>query len=174
MNARPIPAHPPASPGGASPGGASPKDLVGVTPRVVALSLLIALGFAWVIPTVDYRFSNTFLGATHLPPGALGVLLALLLVVNPLLRTLSKRLAFARAEVLMVYLSCLFSTLTVGIGGNNYFVSFIIGSFYYSTRENHWFDTLKGLPPWFTPALNADGSYNRFVVESWYQGLRGR
>ena len=143
----------------------------GVTPRVVVLSLLLAVSFAYVIPVIDYKFFNTFLGATHLPPGAVGALILLLLVVNPLLRVLSARLALARNEVLTVYLTCLFSTLTVGIGGNNYFVSFIIGSFYYSTRENRWFDALKGLPPWFTPALGADGSYNRVLVENWYQGI---
>jgi hypothetical protein len=60
----------------------------------------------------------------------------------------------------------------VGIGGNNYFVSFIIGSFYFATSENSWFDSLKGLPPWFTPAMNSDGTYNRYVVEAWYNGLR--
>ncbi len=143
----------------------------GVTPRVVVLSLLIAVFFSYIIPVVDYKFFNTFLGATHLPPGAVGALILLLLVVNPLLRLLSKRLALARNEVLTVYLTCLFSTLTVGIGGNNYFVSFIIGSFYYSTRENRWFDALKGLPSWFTPALGADGSYNRVLVENWYTGI---
>ena len=144
----------------------------GVTPRVVALCLAIAVFFAYVIPVVDYKFFNTFLGATHLPPGAVGVLLVLMLVVNPLLRLISHRLKFSRNEVLTVYLSCLFSTLVVGIGGNNYFVSFIIGSFYFATRENKWFDFLKGLPPWFTPALNPDGTYNRYVVEAWYTGLR--
>ena len=143
----------------------------GVTPRVVILSLLLAVFFAYVIPVIDYKFFNTFLGATHLPPGAVGALILLLLIVNPLLRLLSKRLALARNEVLTVYLTCLFSTLTVGIGGNNYFVSFIIGSFYYSTRENRWFDALKGLPPWFTPALGPNGSYNRVLVENWYQGI---
>ena len=149
----------------------SPAHERGVTPRVVLLSLLIAGFFAYIIPVVDYKFFNTFLGATHLPPGAVGALILLILVVNPLLRVLSKRLALARNEVLTVYLTCLFSTLTVGIGGNNYFVSFIIGSFYYSTRENHWFDALKGLPTWSTPALNADGTYNSALVENWYTGI---
>ncbi len=143
----------------------------GVTPRVVVLSLLLAGFFAYVIPVIDYKFFNTFLGATHLPPGAVGALILLLLVVNPLLRLLSHRLALARNEVLTVYLTCLFSTLTVGIGGNNYFVSFIIGSFYYSTRENRWFDALKGLPTWFTPALGPSGTYNRELVENWYTGI---
>ena len=57
----------------------------GVTARVVALSLFLALLFAWIIPVVDYKFFNTFLGATHLPPGALGTLLIFLLIVNPIL-----------------------------------------------------------------------------------------
>jgi hypothetical protein len=143
----------------------------GVTARVVVLCLALALVLGWVIPVVDYKFFNTFLGATHLPPGAIAALLAMILIVNPLLRLLSQRAAFTRNETLTVYLSCLFSALVPGIGGNNYFVSFIIGSFYYATRENHWFDYFKGLPPWFTPALNADGTYNQYVVESWYNGL---
>jgi len=138
---------------------------------VVLLCFALAVFFGWVIPVVDYKFFNTFLGATHLPPGAIAALLTMLLVVNPLLRLLSHKAAFDRNEVLTVYLSCLFSCLVPGIGGNNYFVSFIIGGFYYSTRENHWFDALKGLPPWFTPALNPDGTYNRYVVEAWFNGL---
>ncbi len=144
----------------------------GVTPRVAVLCLGLAAFFGYVIPVVDYKFSNTFLGATHLAPGAVAVLLALVLVVNPLLRLLRASWKFGRNEVLTVYLSCLFSCLVPGIGGNNYFVSFIIGSFYYATRENRWFDSLKGLPPWMTPALNADGTYNRSLVEGWYSGLR--
>ncbi len=143
----------------------------GVTLRAGLLCLALALFFGYIIPIVDYRFYNTFLGATHLPPGAVGALIVLVLVINPLLRLISQRWAFSRNEVLTVYLSCLFSTLVPGVGGNNYFVSFIIGSFYFSTRENKWFDFLKGLPPWFTPALNPDGSYNKDVVEAWYNGL---
>jgi hypothetical protein len=145
----------------------------GVTWRVVMLCLALALFFGYVIPVIDYKFFNTFLGATHLPPGAIAALLILVVVVNPLLRLISAKAAFSRNETLTVYLSCLFSCLVPGIGGNNYFVSFLIGSFYYATAENKWFDFLKGLPPWFTPALNSDGTYNRYVVEAWYTGLSG-
>jgi hypothetical protein len=128
--------------------------------------------FGYAIPVIDYKFYNTFLGATPLPPGALAVLLLLMLVVNPLLGLLSRRLHFSRNEILTIYITCLFSCLVPGIGGNNYFVSYSIGIFYFATRENGWFDFLKGLPPWSTPALNADGTYNRYVVEAWYTGLR--
>jgi hypothetical protein len=153
------------------PAATAAESTRGVTFRVVLLCLALALFFAYAIPVIDYKFFNTFLGATHLPPGALAVLLILLLVVNPLLGLLSRRFRFSRNEILTIYISCLISCLVPGIGGNNYFVSFIIGSFYFATRENQWFEFLKGLPPWFTPALNPDGSYNRYVVESWYTGL---
>jgi hypothetical protein len=141
----------------------------GVTTRVAILCLALAALFAYVIPTIDYRFSNTYLGATHLPPGAVGVLL-MLLVINPLIGLLSHKWKFSRNEVLTVYLSCLVSCLVPGIGGNNYFTSFIIGSFYYATPENKWFDFLQTLPHWMTPALGADGTYNRALVEGWYVG----
>lgn len=254
----------------------------GVTPRVVALSLSLAVLFAWMIPVIDYKFFNTFLGATHLPPGALGTMLIFLLIINPLLhfvaghqkrvwpllggglacgiaalalwkfntqlseilvplsalvsgallavgvaaiacyvamrRTsgllagiacligafithfvttaagwssllrlecwifgaacalsllgLLLRRPLSRNEILTVYLTCLFSTLVVGIGGNNYWVSFIIGAFYFSTPENKWMEHLHTLPHWMTPALSSDGTYNKAVVEGWYNGLR--
>ncbi|HEY0075979.1 MAG TPA: DUF6785 family protein, partial [Abditibacteriaceae bacterium] len=256
----------------------------GVTPRVVALSLFLALLFAWIIPVVDYKFFNTFLGATHLPPGALGTLLVFLLVVNPILNyvaghngkpivllggamaciglalalwkwneLLSNALAphyglissawvgasigmlvllfrtrhklwlamaalclgaafithflatppqwysllvllawicvaagaflflgfllrrpLSRNEVLTVYITCLFSALIVGIGGNNYWVSFIIGAFYFATPENKWLDHLQTLPSWMTPALWRNGTYDKTVVEGWYGGNGGQ
>lgn len=144
-----------------------------VTPRVVFLCLALSLFFGYTIPVVDYKFSNTFLGATHLAPGAIGVILAMVVIVNPLLQVLGgPRFRFSRDEVLVIYLSCLFSCLIPGIGGNNYFTSFIVGSFYYATRENGWMEFLLKLPHWMTPALNADGSYNARLVEGWYVGLK--
>ncbi|RYG65766.1 hypothetical protein EON80_16720, partial [bacterium] len=62
----------------------------GVTIRVVVLSLFLAALFGYLLPVIDFKLYNTFLGATHLPPGAIGVLILLLLVVNPLLRLVSK------------------------------------------------------------------------------------
>lgn len=146
----------------------------GVTFRVVVLSLALAGFFGYIIPIVDVKMVNTFLGATHLPPGAVGALLVLLLVVNPLLRLLSKKLTFSRNELLTVYITCLFSTLVPGHGGENFFVSNIIGPFYFATHENKWLDLWREhLKPWFTPALTNDGNYNRTVVERWYVGLSG-
>ncbi len=155
---------------------------IGVTPRVVLLGLALAAFFGWAIPIIDVKFSNTYLGAAHLPPGAVGVLLILLLVVNPLLRLLGRssrlnRLAFSRNELLAVYITCLFTTLVPGCGAQNYFVSNCIGCFYFATRENGWLTFLVPyLKPWLTPAIHSVGgqnAYNNTVVDGWYIGLNG-
>jgi len=144
---------------------------VPLTARSIALSIGLAFGFGYFIPVIDFKFSNTFLGAMHMPAGAIAVLLALLLVINPLLRGLDRHLGFNRAETLTVYISCLFSALVPGRGAENFFVPNILSSFYNANRSNHWFETLAPyIKPWMTPALNPDGSYNSDVTAGWYQG----
>src|SRR4051794_18073873 len=83
----------------------------GVTRRVVVLCLVLAAIFGYLIPVIDYKLFNTFLGGTHLPPGAIAALLVLLLIVNPLLRAVAHKPVFTRNEVLTVYTTCLFSCL---------------------------------------------------------------
>jgi len=153
---------------------ASPAVATGrLSGRSILVSLLLAAVFGYCIPVVDFKFSNTFLGAMHMPAGAIAVLLALLLVVNPLLKLLSRRLSFSRNEILTVYITCLFSTLVPGRGAENFFVPNILSSFYFATRENKWLDFLTPyLKPWMTPALNPNRTYNAAPVEGWYTGLR--
>ena len=115
--------------------------------------------------------SNTFLGAMHMPAGAIAVLLSLLLVINPLLGLLSRRARFSRGETLTVYITCLFSTLVPGRGAENFFVPNMLSSFYFATRGNKWLDFLSPyLKPWMTPALHADGTVNTAVTSGWYEG----
>ena len=150
----------------------------GVTFRVVCLCLGLAVFFGYIIPIIDVKLHNTFLGAAHLPPGAIAVLLFLLLVINPLLKLSARRFAFSRNEILTVYISCLFSCLVPGHGAENFFVSNLVGPFYFAKAENKWLDFLNStnLKPWFTPALH-DGSYaadsaGREAINGWYNGIK--
>ncbi len=68
----------------------------GVTLRVVFFSLITAVFFGFIDPIIDAKLANTFLGAQHLPPGAVGVLLVVLLIVNPFTRYASARLVFSQ------------------------------------------------------------------------------
>jgi len=163
---------------GISPNGVAPS---GVTARVVILCLLLAVCFGYIIPLIDVKLYNTFLGSTHLPPGAIAVLLILALVVNPVLHLLSRLtgqsrrgrgFAFSRNEALTIYICGLFSALVPGHGSASLSVTQIIGSFYYATRENRWLDFLQPyLKPWLTPALTRDGVYRPQPIEAWYVGL---
>lgn len=143
----------------------------GVTFRVVLLSLLLAALFGYVIPIIDFKLNNTYLGGTHFPVGAIAVLLCLLLLTNPLLKLLSLRWVFSRNETLTVYITCLFSCLVPGRGAENFFIPNVIASFYLATGENGWLKVLQPyLKPWMTPALTVDNQYHQKVVEGWYVG----
>ncbi len=85
----------------------------GVTFRAVLLSLALAAFFGYIIPVVDMKMRNTFLGATHLPPGAVAVLLVLLLCINPLLKIMARDRSRV-ALVVGVMLGC------IAIAGANF------------------------------------------------------
>jgi hypothetical protein len=153
--------------------GVEEKACRGVTPRVVIFSLVLAVILGYALPVIDYKLQNTFLGGAHLPPGAVGVLLVLVLVINPLLRLVSKRWGLSRNEALTVYISCLFSSLVPGHGSENFIVPNLLAPFYFATRENEWLNFLQPyLKPWFTPTLTANGELNSIVYNGWYNGLR--
>ncbi len=147
----------------------------GITFRVVVLCLVLAATLGYVLPVVDYKLGNTFLGGAHLPPGAIGALLVLALGVNPLLKWLSRgKSALSRNEALVVYTSCLFSSLVPGHGSENFLVPNLIAPFYFATQENKWLEFLGPyFKPWLTPALNADGTVNSVVASGWYLGNGG-
>ena len=146
----------------------------GVTWRIVLISLLLAALFGTMIPILDFKIRNTKLGAGHLPVGSVGVLIVLLLMINPLLKRVRKQWAFTRNETLTLYITTLFSTLVPGMGTENLFVSYIIAPFYYATRENKWLEWLQPyLKPWFTPAIGGNGTYGavgRDAVNGWFNG----
>ena len=149
------------------------KERIPLSFRSIVLSLFLAALFGYCIPIVDFKMSNTFLGAMHMPAGAIAVLLTLLLVINPMLRLLSGKLAFTRGETLTVYITCLFSTIVPGRGAENFFVPNILSSFYYATRENKWLDFLSPyLKPWMTPALNSNRQLSG-AAAGWYEGTGG-
>jgi len=144
-----------------------------ITLRVILLCLALAAFFGYVVPIVDVKMSNTFVGAQHLPPGAVGVLLVLLLILNPLLRLLGRRFAFSRNEILTIYISCLFSTMVPGHGGEAFFISQVLGPFYYATRENGWLDIWQThLPSWMSPVTSVGGTADLNIARNWYDSLR--
>jgi len=146
-----------------------------ITFRVVFLSVVLALFFGYIEPMIDLKLSNTFLAATHFPPGAIGVLLLLVLVVNPLLNLAGKRFAFSQNELLTIYIACLFSCLVPGHGAENFFVACLLAPFYFATPENKWLEfLLPNVKSWFSPALyNGYSAVGKDAAAQWYLGNGG-
>ncbi|NLO72900.1 MAG: hypothetical protein GX100_02170, partial [candidate division WS1 bacterium] len=136
-----------------------------VTGRALVTGLLLSLACGLFIPYLDHFLSGTFLGAQHLPPGAIFVLMVLILVVNPVLRRLSSRLAFTRGELLVIYAMLLFSLLIPGHGSESVFVPVSVSAFYYASPANGWEKSFhQYIPPWFHPARG-------FPIRAFYEGL---
>ena len=137
-----------------------------ITGRSVAVGLVLSVLFSLIIPYVDVFLSSTFLGAQHLPPGAIFMLLFLVLVANPVLRLIGRRTAFSRAELLMIYCMLLFSTLVPGHGAENVFIPVVVSPLYYATPENKWDELFLNLVPgWFAPD-------DERAVVAFFEGLR--
>lgn len=102
------------------------------------------------------------------------VLVSWILVVACVLMVIGffLRRPLARNEILTVYITCLFSALVPGRGGENFFIPNILAPFYLATPENKWMDFLgKYIKPWMTPALSGNGQYDKNTVESWFTAL---
>lgn len=137
-----------------------------ISARAVVIGLLLSVAFSLIIPHIDVFLSDTFLGSCHLPPGAVFALLALVLVVNPLLRLMHRRWPLNRVELLLVYCMLLFSTLVPGHGAENVFIPVVISPQYYATPENNWEQLFfEHIPEWFAPSHPP-------VIEAFYEGLR--
>jgi hypothetical protein len=142
------------------------KPAGAISARAVVIGLLLSVALSLVIPYIDVFLSDTFLGSCHLPPGAVFVLLVLVLVVNPLLRLMHRRWPLNRVELLLIYCMLLFSTLVPGHGAENVFIPVVITPYYYATAENNWEQLFfEHIPEWFAPS-------DPPVVAAFYEGLR--
>ncbi len=140
--------------------GASPVSL-----RALSIGFGLSVLCALLIPYLDHYVQGTFVGGQHLPPGAVFTLLFLVLVVNPLLRLLSRRLALTRQELVLIYAMLLVSTLVPGHGSETVFIPISVSAFYYDTPTLGWQRTfLDYLPSWFRPQ-------SQHAITAFYESL---
>ena len=124
----------------------------GVSYRALAIGFALAVLCGLLIPYLDHYVQGTFVGGQHLPPGAIFVLLVLVLAVNPLLRLVSRKLPLTRGELVLIYAMLLVSTLVPGHGSESVFIPVSVSPFYYATPSNGWERLfLQHVPQWFRP-----------------------
>jgi len=124
--------------------------LMGVTGRSLILAIVLCyLASFWINQSeVIAHFCQITEAAPPIP--AVGILLALVLL-NPFVRRLSKRLCLDRREIIMIYVFLAVATTVTGCGIGRFFLNILPTLYYFDTPEND-FASLQGhLPDWMVP-----------------------
>lgn len=128
---------------------------------------LIAVGILCVVtPYTDLVMQGSQIVANHLPIGVTFIFLLLVFVGNTVLRGLSKRWAFTRAELMVVLIMMLVASSIPGVGFVLLALSVPAGLHYYATEENKW--ASRFIDPYVPKAL-APTAGN--AVKWFYEGL---
>ena len=138
------------------------------------ICLLLAVAFGYLLPVIDYKLYNTFLGGTHLPPGG------------------GRRVDdpnIGRQSAPKTALQSL-GVFARGIAdGLHHLPVFQFGArprrrnahravprdavlFRHARKQMARLAAKPYLKPWLTPALTPDGTYNATVTRGWFDGLQ--
>jgi len=148
-----------------------------VTVRAFVLGMLLAAGLAALNSWIEISANVHFIGGTHMPIGAVFVLLLLVLVINGPLRALRRITRISRllpplspVELLTVYAMLIFAALVSTAGADNFFLTTGPSLFYYSTSENGWAKLFyQHVPAWFAPGWNGQ-TFQKEVIAPLYLG----
>ncbi len=135
--------------------------------RAVLLALAAVACFAWITPYNDYDLQNTYVAGNLFPMGAMVAVLALVLLVNPVLRRVAPRWVFRPHEIGLVWGVIAIASGIPAAGLLRYLLPAQTSLWYYATPENHWADQmLPHLKPWLAPRAEA-------VAVTFYKGSPG-
>lgn len=137
---------------------------------VVAVCVVVA--FSELVASRGGSIDAILLGATHMPPGAIGVLIVLMLA-NALVRKLSKRLGLSSAELGVIYFMLVCAALVSSFGLMSQLLPNLIGVNYFASPQDHlWQKTFyKHIPSWLVP-WDPSGPERQLVSVRFYEGLR--
>lgn len=130
-----------------------------MTFRAALIGLLVAVGFAAVLPYTDLYVEGSPLTFNHLPISALITLFLLITVVNTLLVRFSPRRALRAAELAAIYIMVLVAAPLPSGGYAELFPGVLTSAFYYASDENEFAvkfqpyltEPLHGLRNWLAP-----------------------
>ena len=141
------------------------KPRHGVTIRSTLTGLVLVASISIISPWAILIVKGSQLTSNAIPIIAVFLLFATVVIAQPVLRLLSHRLAFSRAELLTVYVMMLTGSVVVTTGLTGSFLSVISGAIYYATPENKWDDLfVPYLSSWLTPV-------DTEAVRLFYEGL---
>lgn len=114
-----------------------------VTLRAFLLGLPLALLLCAVLPYNDYYVGATFLSGNFFPIGAIGAVLLLVLLINPVLIWLGqRRRIFSPGEILTVWAMIATVAGIPSSGLMRYLIPHIVAPAYYSNANNGWYSLI--------------------------------
>lgn len=137
-----------------------------MTLRAVLLGLLCVVAEAVVIPYNEAVVRGTSLTGNHLPACAMILLLALVLVVNPLWRKLRPGREFSGAELALIWILSAIAANPPFRGFAGFLIPLLASVHYYATDANHWAELL-------TPYLKPGAIVTPRAAELFYEGNWG-
>jgi hypothetical protein len=139
---------------------------------IASAAVCTVVTFAELIASRLGSIDSILLGATHMPPGAIGVLVVLLLA-NAAVGRVSKRLRLNRPELAVIYFMLVVSALISSFGLAAQLVPTLAGTNYFASPSDHlWRDNLfPHIPKWLVP-WDPAGDEKQWVTQRFYEGLR--
>ena len=120
--------------------------------RALLTGAVLVAAISLISPWAVLIVKGSLLTGNAIP--VIGVLFFFVLtaLAAPLLKSLSRRLAFTRADLILMYAMMLVAGAVVTTGFTGGFMSIISGIYYYATPENNWANFfIPHLDPWVTP-----------------------
>jgi len=111
---------------------------------VALLGLGLSLLLLWLTPTNDYFVQGTWMGGNHFPPAAVGLLLLLAWVVNPLLRVFGRQMSAAELTLLTAILLATSGLASSGL--MRHLIPLLAAPRYFARLSPEWLP--QGLPSW--------------------------
>ena len=126
----------------------------------------IIVSLIWVIfqsATASYIHGNSIgqLIANHLPLGGLFFLTVLVLVVNPILRTIDDRSGFSVSELVIIWTMISAASAVPGYGMMEFLFPILVAPIHFAAPQNQWKEVLfPHLPEWlYVSDSNAVNSF---------------
>lgn len=146
---------------------ASTEDIswTGLTVRALLLSVLLTILCSFWIDQAEVVTFFCQITESVPPIPAVAVIIVLVLL-TPLVRRLSARVALSRAEILLIYAFMTVSMTLPGCGIARFFLNTLPVPFYFDTPENQFAEYRQYLPRWFAV-------HDIEVVRQLYEGAPG-
>jgi hypothetical protein len=125
----------------------------GVTLRATLIGLACVVLLCAYVPYNDYYVQGTFLAGNHFPIGAVFLLVIFVLVINVVLKLVTKGPGLSTSELATIW--CIM-VVTIGIptvGLARWLFPILVGFRYFATPENEWREIFyPRIPNWMSPS----------------------